>query len=944
MHPPKKKLFLLDAMALIYRAHFAFIKNTRINSKGMGTGAILGFTNTLVEIINKEAPTHLAVAFDTSAPTFRHQAFKAYKAHREAQPEDITLAIPYVKKIVRAFQIPVLEKEGYEADDIIGTLSRQAAKEDFLVYMMTPDKDFAQLVDDHILLYKPAFMGNGVVVLGKKEVLAQWGINRVDQVRDILGLQGDVADNIPGIPGIGAKTAQKLIQTFGSVENLIANVDQLQGKLRENVHTYGQQGMLSKELATIHTNVPLAFELEKSYYQGPDEIRLKTLLHELEFRTLLQRLFGEAIVPAGQQAITQTTLFEKPAKAPAASEAPLPPSLLASLATTPHQYHLIDTPTLRKDLIKYLARQEVVCFDTETTSLDPHQATLLGIAFAYYPGEAYYVPIPDDKAAAKQIVQEFKEVLENTMICKIGQNLKYDISVLHRYGVEVNTPLFDTMLAHYLLVPDMRHNLNVMAAQYLHYTPLPIEALIGPKGKIQKNMQTVDLVLVKDYAGEDADITLQIYQKLVPEIASQGLEKLLYEVELPLVNVLAAMEQTGIKVDTEVLAALSANMAQESQMLAQAIYALAGEAFNIASPKQLGDILFGKLQLSEKPKKTQTGQYATGEEVLQALAKGHPIVDKIMEYRELQKLKSTYVDALPTMVSPVDGMIHTSYNQAVASTGRLSSTHPNLQNIPIRTEKGRAIRSAFVPRSTDHLLLSADYSQIELRIMASFAQDSTMMAAFQAGKDIHQATASQLFKVPIESVTNDMRRQAKTANFGIIYGISPFGLAQRLNIARSEAAALIQAYFKEFPAIKAYMDTSVAKAQVQGYVTTLLGRKRELRDINSKNAVLRGFAERNAINTPIQGTAAEMIKLAMIHIHDWMQKKHLRSRMVLQVHDELVFDAHQEEISLLQQHIPTMMREALPLEVPIEVDLKVGPNWLESLDQDQYSTTKTAPK
>jgi DNA polymerase I len=941
---PRNKLFLLDAMALIYRAHFAFSKNPRINAKGMNTSAVLGFANTLVELINKEAPTHLVVAFDTAAPTFRHHAFEAYKAHREAQPEDITLAIPYVKKIVHAFQIPILEKEGYEADDIIGTLAKKAAQENFTVYMMTPDKDFAQLVDDHIYLYKPAFLGNKATVLGKEEVLAQWGIDRVDQVRDILGLQGDAVDNIPGIPTIGAKTAQRLIHTFGSIENLVANSEQLQGKLRENVHTYAQQGMLSKELATIHTSVPLAFELAQSYYQGPDEIRLKALLHELEFRTLLQRLFGEAINPAGQQAITQTTLFAKPAKAPAASEVPSLPSLLASLATTPHQYHLIDTPTLRQDLIKYLALQEVVCFDTETTSLDPHQATLLGIAFAYYPGEAYYVPIPDDQAAAKQMVQEFKAVLENKMICKIGQNLKYDISVLHRYGVAVNTPLFDTMLAHYLLVPDMRHNLNVMAARYLHYTPLPIEALIGPKGKTQKNMQAVDLVLVKEYAGEDADITLQVYQKLVPEIAAQGLEKLLYEVELPLVNVLAAMEQTGIKVDTEVLAALSANMAQESQMLAQAIYALAGETFNIASPKQLGDILFGKLKLAEKPKKTQTGQYATGEEVLQALAKRHPIVDKIMEYRELQKLKSTYVDALPTMVSPVDGMIHTSYNQAVASTGRLSSTHPNLQNIPIRTEKGRAIRKAFVPRSTDHLLLSADYSQIELRIMASFAQDPSMMAAFQAGKDIHQATASQLFRVPIESVTNDMRRQAKTANFGIIYGISPFGLAQRLNIARSEAAALIQAYFKEFPAIKAYMDTIVAKAQVQGYVTTLLGRKRELRDINSRNAVLRGFAERNAINTPIQGTAAEMIKLAMIHIHDWMQKKHLRSRMVLQVHDELVFDAHQEEISLLQQHIPTMMREALPLEVPIEVDLKVGPNWLESLDQDQYSATRTAPK
>jgi DNA polymerase I len=925
----RKKLFLLDAMALIYRAHFAFSKNPRINSKGINTSAVLGFTNALVEIINKEAPTHLAVAFDTTAPTFRHQAFEAYKAHREAQPEDITLAIPYVKKIVRAFQIPVLEKEGYEADDIIGTLSRQAAKEDFLVYMMTPDKDFAQLVDDHIYLYRPAFLGNRATVLGKKEVLAQWGIKQTDQVRDILGLQGDAVDNIPGIPKIGPKTAQKLVYTFGSVENLVANADRLQGKLRENVQAYGQQGILSKELATIHTNVPLAFELEQSYYQGPDETQLKTLFHELEFRTLLQRIFGEAAILPVKRAATQTALFEMPQQAHAAAEAPSTPLLLSTLENTPHLYHLIDTLLLRQNLIKHLALHKEVCFDTETTSLDPHQATLLGIAFSYYPGEAYYVPVPGDQAAAKQLVQEFKAVLENTTICKIGQNLKYDINVLQRYGVAVSTPLFDTMLAHYLLVPDMRHNLNVMAEQYLHYTPLPIEALIGPRGKNQKNMQAVNVALVKEYAGEDADITLQVYQKLASEITTQGLEKLLYEVELPLVNVLASMEHAGVKVDTGGLAVLSENMANESKELAHEIHTLAGEIFNIASPKQLGEILFGKLKLIENPKKTETGQYATGEEVLQALAKEHPIVDKIMEYRELQKLKSTYVDALPTMISPVDGMIHTSYNQAVTVTGRLSSTHPNLQNIPIRTEKGRAIRKAFVPRNEDHLLLSADYSQIELRIMASFAQDPTMIAAFLAGKDIHQATASQLFKVPLEDVDKDMRRKAKTANFGIIYGISAFGLAQRLNIPRSEAVSLIRAYFEEFPAIKTYMDAVVEKAKAQGYVTTLLGRKRELRDINSRNAALRGFAERNAINAPIQGTAAEMIKLAMIRIHDWMQEKQLRSRMILQVHDELVFDAHKDEISLLQQHIPAMMQAALLLSVPIEVDVKVGMNWLD---------------
>ena len=926
---PTNKFFLLDAMALIYRAHFAFSKNPRINSKGMNTGAVLGFTNSLVEILQKEAPTHLAVAFDSAAPTFRHKAFEAYKANREAQPEDITLAIPYAQKIVCAFQIPVLAKEGYEADDIIGTLARQAAQEDFVVYMMTPDKDLAQLVDDHIYLYKPAVLGNGVAVLGKKEVLEKWGIQRVDQVRDILGLQGDASDNIPGIPKIGAKTAQKLIQTFGSVENLVANADQLQGKLRENVLTYGQQGLLSKALATIHTNVPLTFDLEQSRYQGPDEAQLKAVFQELEFRTLLQRLFGEATLPATQNSTAQTTLFTTPAPAPAADASPATPPL-ATLATIPHQYHLVDTPALRKELLQHLALQEVICFDTETSSLDSHQATLVGIAFAYHPGEAYYVPIPEEQAAARQVVQTFKPVLESPTIRKVGQNLKYDISVLRRHGVAVALPCFDTMLAHYLLAPDMRHNLNGMAEHYLHYAPLAIEALIGPKGKGQKSMQSVEVALLKEYAGEDADITLQLYQKFAPEIATQGLEKLLYEVEMPLVHVLVAMEHAGVKIDTEVLATLSASMTQESQVLEQAIHTLAGEAFNIASPKQLGNILFGKLQLIEKPQKTKTGQYATGEDILQALAKDHPIAAKIIEYRALQKLKSTYVEALPTMINPVDGMIHTSYNQAVASTGRLSSTHPNLQNIPIRTEKGRAIRKAFVPRSPAHRLLSADYSQIELRIMASFSQDTSLMATFRTGKDIHQATASQLFKVPLEAVDKDMRRQAKTANFGIIYGISAFGLAQRLNIPRTEAAALIQAYFKEFPAIKAYMDTVIERAREQGYVTTMLGRKKWLRDINSRNAALRGFAERNAINAPIQGSAAEMIKLAMIRIHAWMQRAKLRSCMVLQVHDELVFDAHQAEIPLLQQHIPVMMKEALPLAVPIEVTVQVGENWLDA--------------
>ncbi|MEL6358653.1 MAG: DNA polymerase I [Bacteroidota bacterium] len=735
---------------------------------------------------------------------------------------------------------------------------------------------------------------------------------------------GDAVDNIPGIPTIGSKTAKKLIQTYGSVENLVAHADQLKGKLRENVLQYGQQGILSKELATIHTEVPLEFELVQSRYTGPQEEVLKALFHELEFRTLAQRVLGSPSAPMPTSPTEQTSLFD------ASTAAPAPSAPLASLDTVEHQYHLIDTPALRQKLLEQLTQQEVICFDTETTGLDPHQATLLGIAFAYRAGEAYYVAVPQDSIEAQQIVQEFKPVLESTTTRKVGQNLKYDISVLQRYGITVALPIFDTMLAHYLLEPDSRHNLNSMAEQYLHYTPMPIEALLGPKGKGQKSMQDVDIALVKEYAGEDADITLQLYHKLAPEIVGQGLEKLLHEVELPLVSVLATMEHVGVKVDTEVLAKLSTNMAQESQVLAEEIHTLAGEPFNIASPKQLGDILFGKLRLSEKPKKTKTGQYATGEEILQTLANDHPIAAKIIEYRELQKLKSTYIDALPTLISPVDGMIHTSYNQAVASTGRLSSTGPNLQNIPIRTEKGRAIRQAFVPRSPAHSLLSADYSQIELRIMAAFSEDPSMMTAFQEGKDIHQATAGRLFKVSLEDVTTDMRRQAKTANFGIIYGISAFGLSQRLHISRTEAAALIQAYFEEFPAIKAYMDRVIEQARTQGYVTTLLGRKRFLPDINSRNAALRGFAERNAINMPIQGSAAEMIKLAMIRIHHWMQQEKLRSYMVLQVHDELVFDAHQDEIPLLMQQISKMMREALPLSIPVEVDAHTGDNWLEA--------------
>lgn len=933
---PKPRLFLLDAMALIYRAHFAFSKNPRITSKGLNTGAALGFTNSLVEVINKEKPTHIIVAFDTAAPTWRHNTFVAYKAHRQEQPEDITVAITYVKKVLQAFRIPVLSVDGYEADDIIGTLACQAAKQGFEVYMMTPDKDYAQLVDEHVYLYKPAYMGNSIAILDKKAILDKWEISHVDQVRDILALQGDAVDNIPGIPGIGIKTAQKLIQQFGSVEELIAQVDQLTGKLQDNIRAHAQQGLLSKQLATIHTDVPLHFDLAQSYYQGPDPIALKAIFQELEFNTLARRMLAEA-VPANsgwnQRQPSQGILFEaNPSKNPL-EEAKLSghPTLSHTIHITPHQYHLIDTPTLRKELIDYLELQAAFCFDTETTSLDPYQAQLVGIAFSYYPGEGYYVPIPADQEEAQAIVEGFKKVLENPAIKKIGQHLKYDQLVLRHYGIEVGGPIFDTMIAHALLAPEQPHNINFLAKIYLHYTPIPIEELIGYTKSTQKSMRAVDLTLIKEYACEDADIALQLKKPLQEAIEKEQLARLCDEVEFPLVQVLVAMEYQGVQVDTDLLAAISAQLATEVAQLEREIHMLAGYSFNLSSPKQLGEILFDKLKIAPSTKKTKTGQHATSELVLSELAHTHPIINKILSYRELQKLKSTYVDALPQLISTLDGRIHTSYNQTVVTTGRLSSTNPNLQNIPIRTEKGKAIREAFIPSKPGNVLLSADYSQIELRIMASFSQDETMIQAFQAGEDIHVATASKLFKVPAGQVDASMRRQAKTANFGMIYGISAFGLAQRMGISRSEAQQIIEAYFQEFHAVKTYMNRIIEKAKGQGYVTTLLGRKRYLRDIHSKNATLRGVDERNAINAPIQGTAAEMIKLAMVHIYQWLQQERLQAKLILQVHDELVFDVPLQEVAILQEQVTTLMKNALPLtRVPIEVQIGIGNNWSEA--------------
>lgn len=930
-----KKLFLLDAMALIYRAHFAFSKNPRINSKGLNTGIMLGFTNTLLEVLEKEKPTHIAVAFDTKAPTFRHVQFEPYKANRQEQPEDIEIGTPWVKQIVQAFNIPVLEMDGFEADDIIGTIAKKAERTSFEVYMMTPDKDYGQIVEDHIFLYKPAFMGNGVDIMGPKEVCAKWDIEHVDQVRDILGLMGDAVDNIPGIPGIGEKTAVKLLKEFGTVEELLKNTHKLKGKQKENVENFAQQGLLSKELATIKIDVPVDFDEVALRYDGPDEEKLKAIFAELEFRILTQRVFGEKMKKPQVKVSEQLGLFSgmetEVKEEEFVEESPIPaPVLHDSILTTAHDYHKVEGERAIQELIGYLELQEEFCFDTETTSLNPNEAELVGLSFSYVPGEAFYVPIPSDQEKTKEILEMFRNIFANEQIAKIGQNVKYDMLVLMNYGIEVRGKLYDTMLAHYLIEPEGKHSMDWLAQQYLNYKPVSIESLIGKKGKNQGNMRDVEVDEVVAYAAEDADITLKLKQKFDPIIKANGLEKLLHEVESPLISVLADMEFEGVKIDTASLAELSTILDEESKEIEKRVYELAGVRFNLASPKQLGDVLFEKLKLDPKAKKTKTGQYATGEEVLSKLAGEHEIAQAILDYRQMVKLKSTYVDALPTMINPKTGRVHTTYNQFVAATGRLSSINPNLQNIPIRTARGREIRKAFVPRDEQHVLLAADYSQIELRIMAAFSKDESMIEAFKNGRDIHATTAAKIFQVPLEEVTSDMRRKAKTANFGIIYGISAFGLSQRLNISRTEAKDIIDAYFKEFPAVKSYMDDCIEKARKNEYVETILGRRRYLRDINSRNATMRGFAERNAINAPIQGSAADLIKVAMIQVHHWMKKEKLQSKMILQVHDELVFDAHKDEVELLKREIPKLMSNAVKIAVPLEVETGIGGNWLEA--------------
>lgn len=931
MSKPEKSLFLLDAMALIYRAHFAFSKNPRFNSKGLNTGAPFGFTNSLYEIISKRKPTHIGVAFDTHAPTFRHEAYSDYKANRDETPEDIKMGTPIVKDIVRAFNIPVLEMDGFEADDIIGTLAKKAVKNGFQVFMMTPDKDFGQLVEENILLYKPAFMGNAVDIMGVEEVLKKWDIEHIDQVVDMLGLQGDAVDNIPGIPGVGPKTASKLLKQYGSVEEIINHAHEIKGKLGEKIASHADQGRMSKDLARINTEVPIAWDEDALVYEGPNVEQLTQLFEELEFRTTLKRVLGEnkddqVTSTKPPKPTDQMSLFGEDTPTLAAQVRAEPEEKL-TLEKVVHHYHLIEDMADIKRLAHFLSLQKEFCFDTETDNLDPVEANLLGLSFSYQAGEAYYVPVPKDVAAIKKVLAFFQSVFEDENITKIAQNAKYDLQVLQNYNVQVKGKIFDTMIAHYLIDPDTRHGMDVMAENYLNYTPISITELIGKRGIKQGNMRDVPLHRVVEYAGEDADITLQLKEALAPAITGQ-IKELFEEVEMPLVRVLADIEYNGVRIDTEVLKQMSSELEKESEKAQQEIFEMAGEEFNVSSPKQLGVILFDKLKLSDKPKKTKTGQYATGEDILSKLAVKHDIALRILEFREYQKLKSTYVDALPNMISKVDGLVHTDYRQAVAATGRLSSNNPNLQNIPIRTEKGREIRKAFIPRDKDHVLMAADYSQIELRIVAAFAKDESMMKAFKEGQDIHSTTASKVFGVALDEVDRDMRRKAKEVNFGLIYGISAFGLAQNIGISRTEAQEIITAYFNEFPGVKAYMDKQVNEAREKGFVTTILGRRRYLPDINSQNMVGRGHAERNAINAPIQGSAADMIKIAMIRIHDWMKKEQLKSKMIMQVHDELVFDVHQTELKLMQEKIPEMMKNAISFEVPMEVEVGTGENWL----------------
>jgi DNA polymerase-1 len=923
------KLFLIDAYALIYRAYYAFIKAPRTNSKGMNTSAIFGFINTLEDILKRENPTHIAVAFDPAGPTFRHEVYEKYKAQREETPEVIRESVPIIKEIIHAYNIPIIEVPRFEADDVIGTIAKQMEKQGFYVYMMTPDKDYGQLVTDHIFIYRPKH-GGGYEIMGIKETLEKFDIASVEQVTDFLGLMGDASDNIPGCPGVGEKTAVKLLKEYGSVENLLTNTSKLKGVLKNKIEENAEQIRFSKYLATIITEVPLSFEVENCRLQKPDKEKLVEIYTQLEFRTFLNKLTNDSPTPARKQPL-QGSLFAEFEIETKEEQAATENAMLACAASIPHSYRAVNTEEDCIQLKNLLEQQKNFAFDTETDGLNPLTAQLVGMSFAVNEGEAWYVPVPADKQQAMEIIRQFSPALQNPQITKTGQNIKFDILVLRKYGVRIAGPLFDTMIAHYLLNPELRHGMDYLAETYLAYKTVHIEELIGAKGKNQLSMRNVPPEKITEYAAEDADITLKLKNIFEPELKKQDIEFLFYNMEMPLVYVLADMEEAGVKVDTAALKQTSETLTAELIRLKQEIYALAGGTeFNINSAKQVGEVLFERLKIEEKAKKTKTGSYSTGEEILEKLRSKHPIVGKLLEYRSIKKLLGTYIDALPELINPSTGKIHTSYNQTVTSTGRLSSTSPNMQNIPIRDEMGREIRKAFIPDSDNCLFFSADYSQIELRIMAHLSRDEHMIQAFRSSEDIHASTAAKIYDIPLGEVSKDMRRKAKTANFGIIYGISVFGLAERLNIPRSEAKELIDGYFLTYPQVKEYMQTSIQIAQEKGYVETIFKRKRFLPDILSHNAVVRGYAERNAINAPIQGSAADIIKMAMVNIHRRFEAENLKSKMILQVHDELNFNVYKEEAEKVKQIVIEEMEHVISLSIPLIADYGEGANWLEA--------------
>ena len=937
----KKRLFLLDAFALIFRGYYAFIKNPRINSKGMDTSAIMGFMNSLLDVIKRERPDHLAVCFDKGGSHIRKEMFDDYKANRDQTPEAISIAVPYIQKILNAMHIPVVVKEGFEADDVIGTLAKQAEKDGFKTFMVTPDKDFAQLVSENIFMYRPARMGNGIEIWGVPEVKAKFEIERPEQVIDYLGMMGDSVDNIPGLPGVGDKTAKKFLKEFGSMEVLLDNVDKVKGKLKEKIEANKELGILSKKLATIITDVPVQFNANDYELTNPNMNEVRVVFEELEFRRMqesINKIFNSDKNEVEKDIITKN-------KTPKASDSPQfdlfnPPPGLGKIESEEaikknqkaiaHEYQLIDSNVGRSILLQKILSQKTVCFDSETSGLDALQAELVGIAFSWEIHKGYYVAFPESFEGAQKVIEQFRPFFENDQIEKVGHNLKYDLKVLRKYNLKVSGPFYDTMIAHYLINPDMRHNMDVLSETYLNYSPQPITELIGKKGKGQGNMRDVDLIKQTEYAVEDADITLQLKHHFEKELEAANTNSLFKDVELPLLEVLTAMEAEGINLNVAFLEKLSKVLAEDITRLEKNIFEKAGEEFNLASPKQLGVILFEKLKLVDKPKKTKTGQYSTGEDVLSYLAKEHLIISEIMEWRSLQKLQSTYVTALPQEVNPKTGRIHTIYNQAVAATGRLSSNKPNLQNIPIRTLRGQEVRKAFIPRDIDHILMASDYSQIELRIIAALSKDPSMVNAFKNNEDIHAATASRVFNVPLEEVTREQRSNAKTVNFGIVYGVSAFGLSQQTDLNRAESKELIDTYYESYPKLREYIASQINFARENGYVETVLGRRRYLRDINSQNAIVRGAAERNAVNAPIQGSAADIIKIAMISIQKKIKAENWKSRMLLQVHDELVFDVLKAEKEAFEKMIKSEMENAFKLSVPLLVDIGFGNDWLEA--------------